>query len=46
MISARAFRLLLILGSIASMVMYVERMLIPAIPMIIDEFDISYSIAS
>ena len=40
------WKLLLILSSISIMVMYVETMLLPAIPDIIREFDISYSVSS
>ncbi len=39
-------RLLLILSSISIMVMYVETMLLPAIPDIIREFNITYSMSS
>ena len=40
------WNLLLTLSSISIMVMYVETMLLPAIPDIIREFDISYSVSS
>jgi MFS family permease len=40
------WRLLLILSSISIMVMYVETMLLPAIPDIIREFNITYSMSS
>jgi MFS family permease len=40
------WRLLLILSSISIMVMYVETMLLPAIPDIISEFNITYSMSS
>ncbi len=40
------WKLLLILSSISIMVMYVETMLLPAIPDIIREFGISYSVSS
>lgn len=41
-----AWKTLLILSSIATMVMYAERMLAPAIPLLIEEFDLSYTLAS
>jgi MFS family permease len=40
------WKLLLILSSISIIVMYVETMLLPAIPDIIREFDISYGVSS
>ena len=41
-----SWKLLLILSSISILVMYVETMLLPAIPDIISEFNISYSMSS
>ena len=41
-----AWKLLVILSSIATMVMYVETMLIPAIPDLINDFNVSYGTSS
>jgi MFS family permease len=41
-----AWRVLAVLSSIATMVMYAETMLIPALPDLIHEFNVSYSISS
>jgi MFS family permease len=41
-----AWKLLIILSSIATMVMYAETMLIPAIPDLIDDFRVSYGTSS
>jgi MFS family permease len=41
-----AWKLLIILSSIATMVMYVETMLIPAIPDLISDFNVSYGTSS
>lgn len=41
-----AWKLLIILSSIATMVMYVETMLIPAIPDLINDFNVSYGTSS
>jgi MFS family permease len=45
-ISRRAWQITAILSSVATMVMYAETMLIPAIPDLIKHFDISYSTSS
>jgi MFS family permease len=45
-ISPYAWKLLVILSSIATMAMYAETMLIPAIPNIIQDFQVSYSMSS
>ncbi|MDQ4016890.1 MAG: MFS transporter [Thermoproteota archaeon] len=45
-ISRRAWVVTAILSSVATMVMYAETMLIPAIPDLIEDFDISYSTSS
>ena len=45
-ISAYAWKMLAILSCIATMVMYAETMLIPAIPDLIKDFDVSYSMSS
>lgn len=45
-ISTYAWKLLVILSSIAIMAMYAEMMLIPAIPDIIQDFQVSYSMSS
>jgi len=45
-IPSYAWRVLVILSCIATMVMYAETMLIPAIPTLINDFDISYGISS
>jgi MFS family permease len=45
-ISSYAWKLLVILSSIATMAMYAETMLIPAIPDIIKDFQVSYSMSS
>jgi MFS family permease len=45
-ISPYAWKLLVILSSIATMAMYAETMLIPAIPDIIHDFQVSYSMSS
>jgi MFS family permease len=45
-IPSSAWKVLAILSSIATMVMYAETMLIPAIPDLIREFDVSYSMSS
>jgi MFS family permease len=37
---------LAVLSSLATMVMYAETMLIPALPDLIDEFSVSYSMSS
>ncbi|MDQ4074229.1 MAG: MFS transporter, partial [Thermoproteota archaeon] len=41
-----AWKMLAILSCIASMVMYAETMLIPAIPTLINDFDVSYGLSS
>ncbi|HYO05866.1 MAG TPA: MFS transporter [Phototrophicaceae bacterium] len=41
-----AWKVLVILSCIATMVMYAETMLIPAIPTLIDDFDVSYGLSS
>jgi MFS family permease len=45
-ISRRAWKVTAILSSVATMVMYAETMLIPAIPDLIKDLDISYSTSS
>jgi len=45
-IPASAWRVVIILSSVATMVMYAETMLIPAIPDLINDFNISYSTSS
>ena len=45
-IPASAWRVLAVLSSLATMVMYAETMLIPALPDLIREFNVSYSISS
>jgi MFS family permease len=45
-IPASAWRVLAVLSSIATMVMYAETMLIPALPDLINEFSVSYSMSS
>jgi hypothetical protein len=45
-VSTYAWKLLVILSSIATMAMYAETMLIPAIPDIIKDFQVSYSMSS
>jgi MFS family permease len=45
-ISAHAWKVLAILSCIATMVMYAETMLIPAIPDLIKDFNVSYSMSS
>ncbi len=45
-IPASAWKVLAVLSSLATMVMYAETMLIPALPDLIDEFNVSYSISS
>ena len=45
-IPTSAWKVLAILSSLATMVMYAETMLIPALPDLIDEFDVSYSTSS
>ncbi len=45
-IPSYAWRVLVILSCIATMVMYAETMLIPAIPTLINDFDISYGVSS
>src|SRR4030095_7963906 len=45
-IPASAWKVLAILSCIATMVMYAETMLIPAIPDLIKDFDVSYSMSS
>jgi MFS family permease len=45
-IPAYAWKVLAVLSSIATMVMYAETMLIPAIPDLIREFDVSYGMSS
>lgn len=44
-IPVSAWKVLAILGSIATMTMYAETMLIPAIPDLIKDFHVSYSIS-
>jgi len=45
-ISASSWKIVAILSSIATMVMYAETMLVPAIPDLIKDFNISYSTSS
>ena len=45
-ISFHAWKILAILSGISTMVLYAETMLVPAIPHLINEFDITYSISS
>src|ERR671921_1370704 len=45
-IPASAWKVLAVLSSLATMVMYAETMLIPALPDLIDEFNVSYSTSS
>lgn len=45
-ISARAWKTLIILSLLATMAMYAETMLVPAIPDLIKDFHISYSVSS
>ncbi len=45
-IPASAWKVLAVLSSIATMVMYAETMLLPAIPDLIREFNVSYSMSS
>jgi MFS family permease len=45
-IPASAWKVLIILGSITTMTMYAETMLIPAIPDLIKDFHVSYGISS
>jgi MFS family permease len=45
-ISGSAWKVLFILSCLATMVMYAETMLIPAIPDLINDFHVSYSISS
>jgi MFS family permease len=45
-IPASAWKVLAVLSSLATMVMYAETMLIPALPDLIDEFKVSYSTSS
>ncbi len=45
-IPASAWKVLAILGSIATMTMYAETMLVPAFPDLIKDFHVSYSISS
>ncbi|HXG06832.1 MAG TPA: MFS transporter, partial [Nitrososphaera sp.] len=45
-IPASAWKVLAVLSSIATMVMYAETMLIPAIPDLIQEFNVSYGMSS
>ncbi|HEX2014739.1 MAG TPA: MFS transporter [Nitrososphaera sp.] len=45
-IPSSAWKVLAVLSSIATMVMYAETMLIPAIPDLIREFNVSYSMSS
>jgi MFS family permease len=45
-ISFHAWKILAILSGIATMVLYAETMLVPAIPHLINDFDITYSISS
>ncbi len=45
-ISSRAWKTLIILSLLATMVMYAETMLVPAIPDLIKDFHISYSVSS
>src|ERR671911_1632683 len=45
-ISFHAWKILAILSGIATMVLYAETMLVPAIPHLINDFGITYSISS
>jgi MFS family permease len=45
-IPVSAWKVLAVLSSLATMVMYAETMLIPALPDLIDEFNVSYSTSS
>ncbi|MDQ3852901.1 MAG: MFS transporter [Thermoproteota archaeon] len=45
-IPSSAWKVLAVLASLATMVMYAETMLIPAIPDLIRDFDVSYSMSS
>jgi MFS family permease len=45
-IPSSAWRVLAVLSSLATMVMYAETMLIPALPDLIEEFSVSYSMSS
>jgi len=45
-VPAYAWRTLIVLSSIAVIVMYAETMLIPAIPDLIKDFHVSYSMSS
>ncbi|HYY39610.1 MAG TPA: MFS transporter, partial [Nitrososphaera sp.] len=45
-IPASAWKVLAVLSSLATMVMYAETMLIPALPDLIREFNVSYSMSS
>ena len=45
-IPVSAWRVVIILSSVATMVMYAETMLVPAIPDLINDFNISYSTLS
>jgi MFS family permease len=45
-IPSSAWKVLAVLASLATMVMYAETMLIPAIPDLIHDFDVSYSMSS
>ena len=45
-ISFHAWKILAILSGIATMVLYAETMLVPAIPRLINDFGITYSISS
>lgn len=45
-IPASSWRIVIILSSVATMVMYAETMLVPAIPELINDFNISYSTSS
>jgi predicted MFS family arabinose efflux permease len=45
-ISAYAWKVVIVLSCIATMIMYAETMLIPAIPDLIADFHVSYSMSS
>jgi MFS family permease len=45
-IPASSWRIVIILSSVATMVLYAETMLVPAIPVLINDFNISYSTSS
>lgn len=45
-IPASAWKVLAVLSSLVTMVMYAETMLIPALPDLINEFSVSYSMSS